>query len=150
MPPRARSTKKKATKPTGWVRPKSLPGAAAALAKVRALCLALPETVERATHGAPGFFIRGTRSFVTFVDNHHHDGRLAVWCAAPPGAQAMLVDSEPDHYFVPPYVGPSGWVGVRLDRRAGWDEIAAVIESAYLARAPATVAAAYRKGPRST
>jgi hypothetical protein len=69
--------------------------------------------IERPNHGAPAFYIRKTRSFVMFVDNHHHDGRLALWCAAPPGAQAMLIDSAPDHYFVPPYVGPSGWIGVR-------------------------------------
>jgi hypothetical protein len=79
-----------------------------------------------------------------FVDNHHHDGRLALWCAAPPGAQAMLIETAPGHYFVPPYVGPSGWIGVRLDRKVSWNEIAAVIKNAYLAKAPAKLVAAYR------
>lgn len=118
----------------GWVKPESLPGSAAALAKVRAACLALPETSERPSHGAPAFFIRTKHSFVMFADNHHRDGRLAIWCAAPPGAQEMLVDSEPDHYFVPPYVGRGGWIGVRLDRKAQWREIRALIESAFVTR----------------
>ena len=113
--------------------------AASALERVRKLCLALPETSERLSHGSPGFFVRKTRSFVHFVDNHHGDGRLALWCAAPPGAQAMLVESNAEVYFVPPYVGPSGWIGVRLDRRAPWGEIAAVIEQAYRTRAPRTL-----------
>jgi hypothetical protein len=111
----------------------SLPGADAALAQVRTICLALPEVVERPSHGAPTFFHRGKRTFVSFVDNHHHDGKLALWCAAPPGFQAMIVDAAPDRYFVPAYVGHLGWVGVRLDRGTSWDEIAAVIERAYRA-----------------
>jgi hypothetical protein len=113
--------------------------AAAALERVRKVCLSFPETSERPSHGAPAFFIRRTRSFVMFVDNHHGDGRLALWCAAPAGAQAMLVEANPDVYFVPPYVGPSGWIGARLDRRAPWSEIAAVIEQAYRTRAPVTI-----------
>ena len=87
-----------------------------ALEHVRHLCLAYPETSERLSHGAPAFFIRGTKTFVTFVANHHGDGRLAIWCAAPDGVQAALVAQEPDHSFVPPYVGHRGWIGVRLDR----------------------------------
>ena len=111
-----------------------------ALDRVRALCLALPETSERLSHGAPTFFIRGTRSFVMFHDNHHGDGRLALWAAAPPGMQAMLVDAAPEHYFVPPYVGHQGWVGVRLDRDLEWEEIGGVIEDAWLTRAPKRLA----------
>jgi hypothetical protein len=104
------------------------------LTRVRASCLALPETSERLSHGSPSFFVAEKHAFVHFCDNHHHDGRMALWCAAPEGAQAMLVDSNPDVYFVPPYVGPSGWIGVRLDRDAPWDEIAAVIENAHQTR----------------
>jgi hypothetical protein len=111
----------------------SLPGADAALARVRAICLALPDVEERPSHGAPTFFVRGKRAFVNFVDNHHHDGKLALWCAAPPGFQASIVDTAPDRYYVPAYVGHLGWVGVRLDRGTSWDEIAAVIERAYRA-----------------
>jgi hypothetical protein len=108
--------------------------AARLLARVRALCLALPGATERASHGSPSFFIDGKQSFASFSDNHHADGRIALVCAAPEGAQAMLVDANPDCYFVPPYVGRLGWIGVRLDRDLPWPEIAAIIESAHAAR----------------
>jgi hypothetical protein len=104
---------------------------AAALARVRKLCLSLPEVTERLSHGAPTFWVAGKRTFLSFVDDHHGDGRLAVWCAAPAGAQALLVEHDAEVFFVPPYVGPSGWVGVRLDRAAPWPMIAEVIEQAY-------------------
>jgi hypothetical protein len=104
--------------------------AVAQLAKVRAFCLALPDVTEKPSHHAPTFFVN-KRVFVYFVDNHHGDGRLALWCAAPDGAQGMLVDNNADHYFVPAYVGCYGWVGVRLDRDAAWSEITSVIESAH-------------------
>jgi hypothetical protein len=117
-------------KPAAYIKPPSLPGAAKQLARVRRFCLALPGTTERPSHGAATFFVK-QKVFVYFVDNHHGDGRLALWCAAPAGAQAMLVDSNPAHYFVPPYVGHRGWVGVRLDLDAAWREITSVIESAY-------------------
>ena len=128
-----------------WVPPPSLPGSAAALRKVRAVCLALPEVVERPSHGAPTFFIGAKgKSFLNFTDNHHHDGRLAIVVAAPPGFQAMIIDSKPDAYFRPPYVGSAGWVGVRLDHDLPWPEITAVIEQAYLTVAPPALAARLR------
>ncbi|MEO8700156.1 MAG: MmcQ/YjbR family DNA-binding protein [Kofleriaceae bacterium] len=103
------------------------------LAKIRAFCLALPDVTEKASHGFPTFFTK-QKVFVYFLDNHHDDGRLALWCLAPQGAQAMLVDANPDHYFVPPYVGYQGWIGVRLDREAAWSEVTAIIEQAYETR----------------
>jgi hypothetical protein len=135
---------------------------AAALAKVRKLCLSFPGATERASHGAPAFFVDGKRQFLAFANNHHGDGRLAVWCAAPEDAQAMLVATDPEVFFVPPYVGPSGWVGVRLDRDAPWGSVAQVIEQAYLCKvkpkarraagtdrhdAPSDVRAGARGGP---
>jgi hypothetical protein len=105
------------------------------LALVRELCLSLPATSERLSHGAPSFFISRSRMFVTYHDNHHGDGRLALWCAAPPGAQRDHLVRNPDAYFVPAYVGHQGWVGVRLDRDLEWDEVAAAIEDAWLTRA---------------
>ncbi len=121
------------------------------LTRVRELCLALPETSERLSHGAPTFFIRDKKSFVMYHDDHHGDGRVALWCAAPPGAQEELLeaersaDDEPDpeteRFFRPPYVGHRGWIGVRLDRDVGWDEVAAVVREAYLAVAPKQLAA---------
>jgi hypothetical protein len=102
----------------------------AALARVREVALALPGVSERLSHGAPTFFV-GQRTFVMFHDDHHGDGRLALWCAAPQGMQEALVDGEPDHYFRPPYVGHRGWVGVRLDGDLAWDNAAAAVEDAY-------------------
>jgi hypothetical protein len=119
---------------------------AGALERVREACLALPETSERPSHGAPTFFIRGSRAFVMFMDDHHRDGRLALWCAAPEGMQEALVEDEPEHYFVPPYVGHRGWVGVRLDRSLPWDEIAGAIEDAWLEVAPKRLADAFAAG----
>ncbi len=115
--------------------------AKAALAKVRAACLGLPEAGERVSHGAPSFFVRDKKLFVTFVDHHHDDGRLAIWVAAGPGVQAELVDEEPDRFFVPPYVGHRGWVGVRLDRSPDWVEVAGICEDAYRQVAPKTLIA---------
>jgi hypothetical protein len=106
------------------------------LERIRELCLALPETTERPSHGQPTFFIAGKRSFVMYLDNHHGDGRLAIWCAAPEGMQGALVAGAPEHYFVPPYVGHRGWLGVRLDRGLDWDEVAGAVEDAYLSVAP--------------
>lgn len=106
---------------------------AAMLAKIRALCATFPRAVERPSHGAPTWFVGKGKSFANLTDNHHGDGRFALWVAAPPGAMAMLVDSNPDHYFVPPYVAHLGWVGVHLDR-APWSAIASVLEQAFLLR----------------
>jgi hypothetical protein len=104
------------------------------LAKVRAFVKALAGASEKDSHGSPGFFVK-RKAFAYFCDNHHGDDRIALWCAAPEGAQAMLVDSDPDVYFVPPYVGRMGWVGVRLDRAAPWEQVAAVLEAAHGVRA---------------
>lgn len=104
---------------------------AAALKKVRAVCQALG-AFEKPSHGAATFFLAEKKpSFLVFVDNHHADGRLALWCAAPVGAQQHVVASDPDSYFVPPYVGVGGWIGVRLDRKLPWKTIKACIESAH-------------------
>lgn len=100
------------------------------LARVRKICLALPEVTERLSHGAPTFFA-GKKSMVMFLDDHHGDGRLALWVAAPPGVQEEMVRLEPDRFFRPPYVGPRGWLGVRLDERPDWDEIGDIVEEAY-------------------
>ena len=113
------------------------------LARVRKICLSLPETTERASHGAPSFFIRDKVCFVNYMDDHHDDGRLALWCACPPGMREGLVRAEPEHYFVSPYVGVRGWIGKRLDRGIDWDDVERVIREAYLAVAPKKIAAAF-------
>ena len=106
------------------------------LARLREICLALPETSERPSHGAPSFFVGGKRCFLMVLDDHHRDGRFAIWCAAPAGDQAMLVDADPERFFVPPYVGHRGWLGVRLDGGIDWDELAGIVEDAYCEAAP--------------
>jgi hypothetical protein len=106
------------------------------LERIRELCLALPETSERLSHGQPTFFIREKRSFLMVLDNHHGDGRFAIWCAAGDGVQQMLVEADPERFFRPPYVGHRGWLGVRLDRGLHWDELAGLVEDAYAEVAP--------------
>jgi hypothetical protein len=110
-------------------------GPAGAIGRVRAICLALPECSEVEKHGRPCFAVR-SKTFAMFMDNHHGDGRLAIWCKAPPGAQGTLVESDPSRFFVPPYVGPSGWVGVRLEGKADWGAVAACVEEGWRMAAP--------------
>ena len=114
------------------------------LKRIREICLALPETSERLSHGAPTFFIRGKKAFVMVLTDHHGDGRFAIWCAAADGMQKMLVDADPERFFVPPYVGHRGWLGVRLDRGLDWDELAGIAEDAYAEVAPAKLVEAAR------
>ena len=111
------------------------------LERLRGICLALPETSERPSHGAPSFFVRGKTCFLMLLDDHHGDGRLAIWCAAPTGDRQLLVDADPEKFFVPPYVGHRGWLGVRLDRGLDWDELAGIVEDAYCTVAPKTLVA---------
>ena len=119
------------------------------LAKLREICLAFPETSERLSHGAPTFFVREKRSFLMVLTNHHGDGRFAIWCAAPDGMQKMLVEADPERFFVPPYVGHRGWLGVRLDRDIHWDELTGIAEDAYADVAPAKLVEAARLRERS-
>jgi hypothetical protein len=116
------------------------------LARIRAICLSLPETSERLSHGAPTFFVREKRAFVMVMTNHHGDGRFALWCAAPDGMQKMLVEADPERFFVPPYVGHRGWLGVRLDRGLHWDEVTGIAEDAYAEVAPSKLVEAARLG----
>jgi hypothetical protein len=106
---------------------------------LREICLALPEVNERPSHGAPTWFIRDKKTFATFTENHHGDGRVAIWCAAPPGVQTILVEEEPERFFVPAYVGHRGWIGVRVDIDPDWDEVAAILTDAYRCVAPKTL-----------
>jgi predicted DNA-binding protein (MmcQ/YjbR family) len=103
----------------------------AALERLRAIRETLPETTERPSHGAPSFFVRDKKCFLMLLDDHHGDGRFAIWCAAPPGAQELLVAGDPEKFFRPPYVGRRGWLGVMLHDAVDWDEIAGFLEDAY-------------------
>jgi hypothetical protein len=88
----------------------------AVLARLREICLALPEAAERLSHGEPGFHIEKGKFFAYFSHNHHNDGITAVHVKTSGiDEQAMLIEADPDTYYRPPYLGPSGWVGIRLD-----------------------------------
>jgi hypothetical protein len=100
-----------------------------ALSRVRRICLALPQTSEKLSHGEPTFFMR-KRVFCMFANNHHNDGHIAVWIPAEPGLQATLLRSEPKKYFYPPYVGVSGWIGVELAEVSD-EELAAHVMDAW-------------------
>jgi len=119
------------------------------LEQIRAICLDLPETSERLSHGAPTFFVRGKRAFLMVLTNHHGDGRFAIWCAAGEGMQRMLVEADPERFFVPPYVGHRGWLGVRLDCGIDWNELAGVAEDAYAEVAPAKLVEAASRAESS-
>lgn len=105
---------------------------------VREICLWFPEAEEVEAHGSPDFRVRG-KTFASYVINHHGDGRVALWLNAPPGAQELYVRHEPKHYFVPPYVGPRGWLGVNLDKGISWKQVAKLVREAYEKVAPATL-----------
>ncbi|MDI3285798.1 MmcQ/YjbR family DNA-binding protein [Polyangium sp. 15x6] len=107
----------------------------AAFERIRAICLALPGTAEVTKHARPCFAVHD-KTFVMFMDNHHGDGRLALWCKATPDAQQMVIDSDPSRFFVPPYVGRQGWIGARLDRDPDWGAITAIVEEAHRLAAP--------------
>lgn len=100
------------------------------LIPLRKICLALPDASEAINHGRPCFVV-SKKTFVMFMRNHHDDGRVAIWCKAPPGVQGMLVDANPDRFFVPPYVGPSGWIGVRLEGKVDWSIVSDLVTDAF-------------------
>jgi hypothetical protein len=108
---------------------------------------ALPETGVEDSHGHTGLLCRGKR-FGWLVVDHHGDGRLALWVKAPRDEQEALVSGDPVRYFVPPYVGPSGWVGALLDpdSRPDWAEVAALVEQAWRMSATKRAIAAYDAG----
>jgi predicted DNA-binding protein (MmcQ/YjbR family) len=101
-----------------------------ALARVRKICLALPDTEEKMAWGEPTFRVGG-RLFAMFANDHHGDGRIALWCNAPEGAQRDIVASDTENFFVPPYVGPGGWIGMRLDGKLSEKAMTALIVQAY-------------------
>jgi hypothetical protein len=121
----------------------------AALERLRGRCMALPEATERLSHGEPTWFVRGKKVFVTFA-GRHHDDRVAFWCAASAEERDALVSEDSDRFFVPPYVGGRGWLGVYLDTaRVDWAEIDEIVREAYRLIAPKQLAALL-DGPTDT
>jgi hypothetical protein len=117
------------------------------LARLRKVCLTLPEAHEVEAWGEPTFRVRN-KLFAMYAapNNHHGAGRPAVWCKAAPGNQALMVRAEPERYFVPPYVGPSGWVGVWLDRNPDWSEVKELMKDSYRLVAPKKLGALLEEG----
>jgi hypothetical protein len=117
-------------------------------ARVRAICMALPEVTERASHGSPAFFV-GKQFVMLWPDGHHEHRFPHMWCAAPAGAQGGLAAAAPKRFFRPPYVGGRGWVGMRLDGPVDWDEVDVVCEDAYRTVAPKRLVALLTPGSAS-
>jgi hypothetical protein len=106
------------------------------LIRLRAICLALPEAEERETWDLPTFRVRGQ------IFAMAPGGGTEVWCKAPPGSQAVLVGADPDRFFAPPYVGPKGWIGIRLTKRPDWAEVDMLVRRSFRLVAPRRLAAA--------
>ncbi len=107
------------------------------LDRLREICLSLPEAVERETWDLPTFRVRDKIFAMSPLD----EGRLTLWCKAPPGSQIILVGADPERFFVPPYVGHKGWIGMRLDNRVKWHEVAEIVRRSYRLTAPKRLAA---------
>ena len=107
------------------------------LTRVRAMVAKLPETSEKLAWGAPTFRAGGTKMFAMFLDDHHGDGRTALWLPAAVGVQEALVEADPERFFRPPYVGVKGWIGLSLDGGVDWSEVAHFLTEAYRLAAPA-------------
>jgi len=123
-PKRAAARPKREHRPAAGSAPRSL------VDRLREICLALPETSEKIAWGEPTWRVRG-RLFAQ-LDNHHHGAEhLAVWLPAAIGVQQLVVKSDPVRFFVPPYVGIRGWIGVRLDGRPDWRQVTSLVQDAY-------------------
>lgn len=118
----------------------------AILQRLRGLCLAFPEATEKQAWGTPTFRVRD-KLFAMWDDHHHGVEHLAVWCKAPGGVQEILVGAAPQRFFVPPYVGHKGWIGVRLDVDVDWDEVRDLLQDSYLMTAPKKTAAQLQAPP---
>jgi hypothetical protein len=106
------------------------------LGRLRPICLALPEAEERETWGEATFRVRDKIFCMHIADADEP----ALWCKAPQGSQDILVGADPKRFFVPPYVGHKGWVGMRLDRKVDWREVAQLVKRSYRMTAPKKLA----------
>ncbi len=132
---RALASRARAPSDTGLHYPVVMARTRNPVARVHKIIDAWPETKETISHGAPTFW-GGKRTFASLWDNHHGDGIQALWIKSTKDAQDDLVAADPETFFVPPYMGPSGWIGVRIDRGPDWDMIASLLEEAYRMVAP--------------
>jgi predicted DNA-binding protein (MmcQ/YjbR family) len=118
---------------------------------VRELMLAFPQAEEFESHGSPNYRSReGARKgkvFAVFALNHHGDGHVALWLNTPAAEQSRLIESAPKHIFKPQYVGPSGWIGVELNRGFSWKRVIELAQMAYVNSSPAKLVATITKAP---
>jgi hypothetical protein len=117
------------------------------LERLREICLALPEANEKLSHGEPTWFAGKGKVFAMLDDHHHGAAHLSVWLPQPSGAQAALIDAAPERFFRPPYVGPSGWIGVVLDTKPDWNMVTGLVREAYLQVATRKLVAKLQDAP---
>lgn len=115
--------------------------------RLRALCLALPEATEKEAWGEPTYRVRDR----IFAMEHSGEGETRLWCKAPPGSQEILVGADPQRFFVPPYIGPKGWIGMRLHDDSGldWEEVRFIVRRSYSLIAPKKLAALLEPDPKT-
>jgi hypothetical protein len=113
---------------------------------VRELCLAFPEAEEFESHGSPNFRARKGKVFAVWALNHHGDGHVGLWLNTPPLEQSRLLASS-KHLFKPPYVGPSGWIGIELNQGMSWTRVRELVHLAYVNSSPAKLAARAPQAP---
>ena len=116
------------------------------LPRCRKLALSLPEAHEVQAWGEPTFRVKN-KIFAMYAhaNTHHGSGRNAVWCKAAPVNQRLMVDAAPERFFVPPYVGPSGWIGVWLDGDIDWAELQDLLRDTWRMTAPKKLVAALKR-----
>lgn len=129
------SAKQPAHESYARARPAMQKKSATPLARLREVCFSLPEVTEKEAWGEPTFRV-GEKLFAMFATDHHHDGNIAVWCKAAMGMQEILIDADPERFFKPPYVGPKGWIGIRLVGKVDWDEVHALLAESWRMTAP--------------
>ena len=105
---------------------------AAILKRLRSICLELPEANEKLSHGEPTWFAGKGKVFAMLDDHHHGAAHIAVWLPQPLGVQETLNESDAERFFRPPYVGPSGWIGVVLDTDPDWQMVESMVRDAYV------------------
>ena len=120
------------------------------IAKLREICLAFPDAFEKEAWGECTFRVAGGSMFAMTDNNHHGSGHCAVWVKAPAMVQEILVNSDPKRFFIPPYMGKKGWVGVRIDYKVKWDQTAAILKDGYLMSAPQKVRGKILSKPRDS